>query len=223
MQDSPDYLGDFERAAFLGALSDYDDNYLGEVVSALGNPASILLRKGSSGPSVVDLQQKLNRLGYGLSTDGQFGPGTETAVKKFQGSAGLTADGIVGSMTLNALNQAVVEAGKPVAAATVIKDKQISSEIPTDRKKKADLEKLLALTQKGRDLFRRRGGDAATVIAESIAPGSTQYQLQSQQLQQQKQDEKEEDKGWGPLQWGLLVGGVAVSGLLIYTLVRKNK
>jgi peptidoglycan hydrolase-like protein with peptidoglycan-binding domain len=222
MQDFPDYLGDFERAAFLGALSDYDDNYLGEVLSALGNPASSVLKKGSSGPAVVDLQQKLNRLGYGVSTDGQFGPVTETAVKKFQASVGLTADGIAGSMTLNALNQAVVEVGK--TPSTVVKDKPIDAEAAIDKKKKFDFDQLKRLADpKFFQQIRRRGGDAATVIAESIAPGSTRYQLQSQQSQQQEQDEKEEDKGWGPLQWGLLVGGVAVSGLLIYTLVRKHK
>jgi len=40
------------------------------------------------------LQQRL-----GIAADGQFGPGTRTAVLTFQRSRGLTADGIVGPNT----------------------------------------------------------------------------------------------------------------------------
>jgi metacaspase-1 len=64
------------------------------------------LRRGSSGPDVSDLQQKLNRLGFGLRVDGQFGFGTEGAVKEFQNQQNLSPDGIVGSDTWNALERA---------------------------------------------------------------------------------------------------------------------
>lgn len=54
----------------------------------------MLLKKGSSGEEVKKIQQKL-----GLTADGIFGSGTETAVKNFQSKNGLTADGIVGNGT----------------------------------------------------------------------------------------------------------------------------
>jgi len=54
----------------------------------------MLLKIGSSGSDVIALQKAL-----GLSADGDFGPGTEKAVKDFQSKNGLTADGFVGDAT----------------------------------------------------------------------------------------------------------------------------
>ncbi len=63
------------------------------------------LRKGVSGSSEVrKLQQRLKDLKYySGSVDGDFGTGTENAVKAFQSANGLTADGVAGSKTLNRL------------------------------------------------------------------------------------------------------------------------
>ena len=62
------------------------------------------LRKGDEGPEVVTLQQALAELGYlSGAADGNFGTGTQTAVKKFQTDQGLEADGIAGKKTLEAL------------------------------------------------------------------------------------------------------------------------
>lgn len=59
-----------------------------------------LLRTGSTGQSVIDLQSRLKELGYYTSeVDGQFGPATETAVRLFQQQHGLDVDGKVGSQT----------------------------------------------------------------------------------------------------------------------------
>lgn len=66
------------------------------------------LKKGSSGEAVVQLQEWLNALGYSVGTvDGRFGGKTYTAVQQFQMDHGLTADGIVGALTWNAIEEAV--------------------------------------------------------------------------------------------------------------------
>ncbi|HEX8697274.1 MAG TPA: peptidoglycan-binding protein [Myxococcaceae bacterium] len=66
-----------------------------------------VLKKGASGPEVKQLQEQLNKLGYSVGTaDGEFGPKTEAAVKKFQAAKGLEADGVVGPKTREALQQA---------------------------------------------------------------------------------------------------------------------
>jgi putative chitinase len=53
------------------------------------------LRRGSKGEDVKRMQAKL-----GLAADGDFGPGTEAALKKWQAANGLTADGVAGPKTL---------------------------------------------------------------------------------------------------------------------------
>ncbi len=59
---------------------------------------------GSSGSVVRQIQEKLIRWGYmDGSADGVYGYKTWTAVKSFQKKNGLTADGIVGTSTLQAL------------------------------------------------------------------------------------------------------------------------
>lgn len=54
-----------------------------------------LIKKGSKGSLVKAMQEVL-----GLDADGDFGPGTERAVKSWQAENGLTPDGIVGPKTL---------------------------------------------------------------------------------------------------------------------------
>lgn len=62
------------------------------------------LRRGSQGDEVADLQTILNaRYGADLEVDGNFGKATEAAVKAFQKTHGLTADGVVGAKTWKAL------------------------------------------------------------------------------------------------------------------------
>lgn len=61
-------------------------------------------RRGSSGSEVKQIQEKLKRWGYySGSIDGIYGSVTEAAVKRFQKSNGLTADGIAGKRTLEAM------------------------------------------------------------------------------------------------------------------------
>lgn len=58
---------------------------------------------GMRGIEVEALQVNLNHVGGHLAEDGIFGPGTDKAVKAFQGNKGLTIDGIAGVMTQRAL------------------------------------------------------------------------------------------------------------------------
>ena len=63
-----------------------------------------LLKKGSKGDEVLQLQGLLNSYGnYGLDTDGIFGDQTYNAVRSFQSDKGLDVDGIVGDQTWGAL------------------------------------------------------------------------------------------------------------------------
>lgn len=64
------------------------------------------LRKGSTGVYVTLMQTELIQHGYNCGStgaDGQFGANTEKAVKAFQKAYGLTADGICGPKTWEAL------------------------------------------------------------------------------------------------------------------------
>ncbi|MBR6810080.1 MAG: peptidoglycan-binding protein, partial [Clostridia bacterium] len=78
------------------------------------------LKLESTGDDVREVQRRLKSLGfYAGSVDGDFGAGTEAAVKAFQKQYGLTADGKVGQQTMNALRNAratAKPANKPAAA-----------------------------------------------------------------------------------------------------------
>ena len=66
------------------------------------------MKLGDSGDQVKQWQLLLNRQGYGLFVDGQFGVGTDAATRKFQVSNGLKPDGIVGQKTLKAANNKII-------------------------------------------------------------------------------------------------------------------
>lgn len=88
-------------------------------------PADSVLKKGSKGPFVTDLQNNLNAQGYSVgAADGIYGAKTEAAVKAFQQKAGLAVDGWAGPRTIEAIGKATAErAAKPkiVAAAETVK------------------------------------------------------------------------------------------------------
>lgn len=64
---------------------------------AATDPAKSMLRKGARGESVRELQRALGFTGQAV--DGDFGPKTDKAVRKFQQDHGLTIDGKVGPKT----------------------------------------------------------------------------------------------------------------------------
>lgn len=65
-----------------------------------GQPCeSRVFRRGDSDRCVIYIQRLLNKRGFGLTDDGDFGPITESAVRKFQTNHHITADGVVGKQT----------------------------------------------------------------------------------------------------------------------------
>lgn len=71
----------------------------GAATSVTTNAGSVVvLREGSTGKLVVELQRRLK-----IAQDGHFGPATLKAVKAFQTRKHLTPDGIVGAATWKAL------------------------------------------------------------------------------------------------------------------------
>ncbi|MGX9218022.1 peptidoglycan recognition protein family protein [Massilia varians] len=73
----------------------------GIVGNATWPALTILTQQGDSGAKVRAVQSQLNESGAGITVDGAFGPATATAVKNFQTSKGLSADGVVGDNTWN--------------------------------------------------------------------------------------------------------------------------
>ena len=92
--------------------------------SAVPAATPAVLRFGSQGKAVRELQTALKKLGYytGL-VDGDYGESTKRAVTAFQRANGLTADGVAGAKTLELLNGTAATARptatpKPKATAT---------------------------------------------------------------------------------------------------------
>lgn len=85
------------------------------IQSAGGWPGTVL-RRGSTGSSVEQVQFWLSDLAQfdsslvRVSVDGSYGTATERAVRAFQQKQNLTADGVVGQTTWNALYAAWVDA-----------------------------------------------------------------------------------------------------------------
>jgi N-acetyl-anhydromuramyl-L-alanine amidase AmpD len=69
-----------------------------------------ILKLGSEGQEVADLQARLRELGF--DAEGGFGPVTDFAVRRFQERTGLLPDGVVGPLTRAELER--VGAGDPI-------------------------------------------------------------------------------------------------------------
>lgn len=84
----------------------YEDN-MGFPVDTEWRPT---IRRGNKGEYVREAQEALKKLGYNLGpcgVDGDYGRATESAMKEFQSSHKLNADGVCGPMTWDALLKAV--------------------------------------------------------------------------------------------------------------------
>lgn len=91
-----------DRASYLRKSKKAVAEIQAKLLNAVGN--NPVLRRGSRTGLVDDLQRSLRSAGYyHLSIDGIFGAATEQAVRSFQRSNSLVADGIVGNKTWAAL------------------------------------------------------------------------------------------------------------------------
>lgn len=81
--------------------------------------AAISYSFGSSGQKVKDIQTRLKSWGfYNGSIDGIYGSATTAAVKWFQRNNGITADGIVGSVTAEKMGIALGSSASSVTSGT---------------------------------------------------------------------------------------------------------
>ena len=106
----------FGEAATLELTHDYvkEKAASADMVSA-SRAATRTLKVGSRGDDVKTLQANLNLLGYNAGTpDGIFGNGTKNAVISFQKTYGLSADGIAGTNTLDAISTTVNRKNKNI-------------------------------------------------------------------------------------------------------------
>lgn len=75
------------------------------VLVLIAAASAVVLERGDNGVDVYGIQYLLNARGMSLGVDGDFGPGTESGVRSFQTSQGLTSNGKINIQTFNVLIQ----------------------------------------------------------------------------------------------------------------------
>jgi murein L,D-transpeptidase YcbB/YkuD len=76
------------------------------------------LRPGDSGGAVIQLRNRLMRMGYlDRSATAEYDAALQSAVVQFQGNNGITADGIAGADTIRAINRSVEDHWNEIALA----------------------------------------------------------------------------------------------------------
>lgn len=73
-----------------------------------------LMKVGSEGESVRQVQELLRARGHEIEADGKFGPDTERAVRAFQGSQRIGVDGVVGPETMGRLQRSAETPNTPL-------------------------------------------------------------------------------------------------------------
>lgn len=134
-------IKEFQRKNGLSADGVAGNKTLAAIAAAVGRSSSSgsmstseTLRLNSSGSSVSALQQNLTALGiYSAEVTGHYGSKTEAAVRKFQQSHGLNADGIAGPKTLTAIASAVGGKGGSAAGSIsgTLKEGSSGSDVTT--------------------------------------------------------------------------------------------
>lgn len=92
------------------ATNKYDVKMRTEYERLTGSPSPMpasagMLRQGSKGAAVRDLQALLVRAGFSLTVDGDFGASTERAIRTWQKQQGLDIDGVAGPKTMETLQR----------------------------------------------------------------------------------------------------------------------
>lgn len=112
---------------YMDKYFDYSDSVkIEDVVEVVDTRTlgSRVLKNGSEGNDVKEMQTGLIRLGYDLGhwgADGDFGDCTELAVKKFQKDHGITDSGKFDAATLKAYEAALVALDSPVENPRIVK------------------------------------------------------------------------------------------------------
>lgn len=75
------------------------------------------IARGARGARARRVQEHLSLAGFGLGIDADFGPATETQVRKFQTARGLPSTGVVDMATWTALVSPMIAAIAPIAPA----------------------------------------------------------------------------------------------------------
>lgn len=76
------------------------------------------LTVGDKGDAVKTLQTKLNKVGYKLTVDGEYGSATKAAVTSFQKKYNLEVDGIAGKNTITKLDSIIAAKSKNTSSTT---------------------------------------------------------------------------------------------------------
>lgn len=76
------------------------------------------LTVGDKGDAVKTLQTKLNKVGYKLTVDGEYGSATKSAVTSFQKKYNLEVDGVAGKNTITKLNAVIAAQSKKNTSVT---------------------------------------------------------------------------------------------------------
>ena len=99
------------------------------IISSAQRAEAVTYKQGSTGAVVTQIQQKLKNWGYySGAVDGVYGSRTVTAVKYFQRTNGLTADGKCGPKTLSALGVNVSETSQSASGDVELLARLISAE-----------------------------------------------------------------------------------------------
>ena len=150
------------------------------------------IQYGSSGEEVKKLQTELNKHGYNLEVDGQFGSKTQSAVKDYQKKNNLSVDGIVGENTwgsLTAKSKASSASQNEQKKSKTSKSTKKQSERPTYKKsdtvKKA--EKKLSNWEKNapEEYDSKYSGQIEEILNEILNREEFSYNLNADPLYQQ--------------------------------------
>lgn len=114
-------VGPNTKAALLGAGSSVPTP-----IPLTSSSCPTNIREGMRNGCVTELQELLNNHGAGLIVDGDFGPATLAAVKYYQSTHNLTADGIVGPHTKASLDGSGALGPIPVPPSGTVRAKIVS-------------------------------------------------------------------------------------------------